>query len=203
MEFNSNCWFPIREARKKKKSIQYKILDWYYIPSRLYKISVGRNDYCWKCLIAKGTSCIPFGHVQWFLLCGTVLIYMQGWLCFNLPKSPKLCLLGDKRGSNVNHYRALNTALVTCSWLILKFWKNSHGPRFRMWKRMNNWKCGVRKDAGKTTLREWNHEGKNGKISAPTCLQCNVDSHLQIHTEPHRFRFISLFLFLCYEILKI
>lgn len=133
----SNNGLHIREARG--KFIQYKILNrYYYTPSRLYRMGIGRNDLCWKCQIAKGTLI----HALWecpviSAFWSSVLSYMQGWLSCNLPKSPRLCLLGDKSEVpmlNKHTFRVLNTALVTCARLILKFWKDSHAPTLKMWK---------------------------------------------------------------------
>jgi len=92
----SNSGLHIREARG--KFIQYKILNrYYYTPSRLYKMGIGRNDLCWKCQIAKGTLM----HALWecpviSAFWSSVLSYMQGWIPCSLPKSPRLCLLETK-----------------------------------------------------------------------------------------------------------
>lgn len=133
----SNCGLYIREARG--KFIQYKILNrYYYTPSRLYKMGISRNDLCWKCQKTQGTLI----HALWecslvFPIWNNVLSYMQTWLSYNLPKSPRLCLLGDKTEVpllNKHNFRVLNTALVTCARLILQLWKDPHPPTLKMWK---------------------------------------------------------------------
>lgn len=132
----SNNGLYIREARG--KFIQYKILNrYYYTPSRLCKMGIGRNDLCWKCQIGRGTLI----HALWecpkvFPIWDSVLSYMQGWIPGTLPKSPKLCLLGDKSEVpflNKHIFRVLNTGLVTCARLILKFWKDPQTPTMKMW----------------------------------------------------------------------
>ena len=101
-------------------------------------MGIGRDHLCWKCQKAQGTLM----HAPWecplvFPIWNNVLNYMQSWLSCNVPKSPRLCLLGDKTEVpflNRHSFRVLNTALLTCARLILKLWKDPHSPTLKMWK---------------------------------------------------------------------
>uniref|UniRef100_A0A3P8RWJ4 Reverse transcriptase domain-containing protein n=1 Tax=Amphiprion percula TaxID=161767 RepID=A0A3P8RWJ4_AMPPE len=152
----SNCGLYVREA--KGKFIQYKILNrYYYTPSRLYKMGISRNDLCWKCQKAQGTLM----HALWecplvFPIWNNVLSYMQSWLSCNVPKSPRLCLLGDRTEVpllNRHSFRVLNTALVTCACLILKLWKDPHSPTLKMWKEKMTENVACEKMLGRLTSR--------------------------------------------------
>uniref|UniRef100_A0A3P9I561 Reverse transcriptase domain-containing protein n=1 Tax=Oryzias latipes TaxID=8090 RepID=A0A3P9I561_ORYLA len=127
----------IREARG--KFIQYKILNrYYYTPSRLHVIGISENDLCWKCHKERGT----FIHAIWECplisrLWSKVLECIQGWIACELPKSARLCLLGDRKEVPLlskTTFRVLNTGLVTCARLILKLWKEPQIPTLKMWK---------------------------------------------------------------------
>ena len=127
-EILSNNGKYIREARG--KFIQYKILHrYYYTPTRLNKMGLIKDSVCWKCKTEQGT----YMHALWECsmvspLWDNVLEYMGGWLECELPRMPRLCLLGDKTmvpQLSKFAFRVLINGLVTCARLILKPY--SHG----------------------------------------------------------------------------
>uniref|UniRef100_A0A3Q3MMF7 Reverse transcriptase zinc-binding domain-containing protein n=1 Tax=Labrus bergylta TaxID=56723 RepID=A0A3Q3MMF7_9LABR len=88
----------IREARG--KCIQYKTLNrYYYTPVRLNSMGLIQSSSCGKCK----SECGTYIHALWecrmvFPLWNNVLALMEDWLGCQLPRSPQLCLLGDKGG---------------------------------------------------------------------------------------------------------
>lgn len=133
----SNTEEYIREARG--KFIQYKIIHRYYFtPSRLNRMGLMNNDLCWKCGAESGTLI----HALWecsniFPLWEKVIDYMSKSLNCELPRSPRLCLLGDRTMVpllNKYSFRILKTGLITCARIILRYWKEPQAPTLSMWK---------------------------------------------------------------------
>ena len=126
----------IREARG--KFIQYKIIHRYYFtPSRLNKMGLINNDLCWKCGVEKGT----FIHASWecskILLWEKVIDNMSKSLNCELPRSPRLRLLGNITMVlllNKYSFRILKTGLITCAQTILRCWREPQAPTLRMYK---------------------------------------------------------------------
>lgn len=181
----------------KGEFIQHKILNiYYYTPSALCRMGVGREDLCWKCqqvkvLIHTLWKCRLFFFPVW----NSVLNYMQGWIPCNLPRSPKLYLLGDKREVpqlNKHQFSKLSTALVAFAHVILEYWKDSHTPTLKMRKERMIGNVACKKMLGRlhhvteTSVKRWD----NFYTYISTCL--GHSSLMQQTLKTHCF---SLFLF--------
>lgn len=92
----SDTSWATRDARS--KFIHYKIVHRYYhTPSKMFKMGLLLNNNCWKCGSDTGT----YLHVSWecplvFPFWTEVITTLEKWTGLSVPKSPELCLLGDK-----------------------------------------------------------------------------------------------------------
>lgn len=132
----NSCKF-VKEA--KGKFIQYKLIHrWYLTPSKLQRMGILTNDNCWKCHSTKGT----FMHVIWE--CNKVRPFWEKvvdqigtWIGKTTPKSPRLCLLGDKSvipGVTKCEYVVIKVGVITAARVILSVWKDPALPEFNRWK---------------------------------------------------------------------
>ncbi len=66
-----------------------------------------------------------FGNVKKFKIFGKLLKYLGQCLGFDIPLSPRICLLGDK--SEISQIKRLSlnmVGVVTAVHLTLRFWKD-------------------------------------------------------------------------------
>ena len=132
----SNTGKYIREARG--KFIQYKLIHrFYFTPSRLHRMGLLTNNKCWKCHTEVGT----FVHVLWECklinpFWGEVLKHMEKGLGMTIPKSPRLCLLGDRTEiptASKYDLAVIKVGIVSAALIILRLWKSTTAPECRQW----------------------------------------------------------------------
>lgn len=131
-----SCKF-VKEARG--KFTQYKLIHrWYFTPSKLQRMGIMNSDVCWKCQSNTGT----FLHAIWecnkiYPFWVRILDQISVWIDMAVPKSPRLCLLGDMAvipGRNKCKYSVLKVGILTAARVILSVWKDPSPPMFREWK---------------------------------------------------------------------
>ncbi len=103
---------------------------YYYTPVRLFRIGCVKNNKCWK---YKGEhTCIQhtYIHVLWQcskiqLFWKVVLKYQGICLGFDIPLSPRVCLLGDRfEIPQIIKLSLITVSVVTAVHLTLRFWKD-------------------------------------------------------------------------------
>lgn len=114
------------------------IHSYYFTPLRLNRMGLLNNDLCLKC----GGKSDTFIHPLWecskvLPLRESVIDYMGNWLNCELPRSPRLCVLGDRTmvpHLNRSIFRILKTSLMTCEQTILRCWGEPQIPTLNIWR---------------------------------------------------------------------
>lgn len=143
-ELNDEVWSKIlantgkyiKEARG--QFIQYKLLHrFYFTPSKLHRMGLLASDLCWKCQAETGT----FIHVIWecklvYPFWEKILEQLGKWLGTTVPKSPRLCLMGDQTqlpSASKYDFAVINVGVVTAARVILRLWKSTSPPDLKKW----------------------------------------------------------------------
>ena len=112
-------------SEKPEANLIGKIIHpYYFTPTRLSGLGLTKDDLCWKCKKRmKHMHTCTMGMFHSSSLCGNVPDYVGKWLEHELPRSLRVCLLGDRTvvpQLNKSAFRIIKNVIIIPT---LNMWK--------------------------------------------------------------------------------